>query len=444
METRLSCKKLFIALVCASVFAGCRKESSTGPVVVSETNKYNCSAVTAWMDMETRLVKNTPGFTPPVAARAMGYTGLALYEAIVPGTHVFRSAHEAMGLGYLLPATDKSAKYNWEAVANAAMRQMMLYMFENASDANKASIDSLFQASKNNYQGEDPVVVERSVAYGQSVADAIYAWSRSDNGDRAYNNSFPANYIVPTGDGLWEPTPPAFQKIPLLPYWGNNRPFIAADVDDAAMPGPAIPFSISESSDEYLQNMEVYTVKKNLTDDQRAIALFWADGGNTFTPPGHLMNIATQLLRQEDANLTKAAEVYMRMGVAVNDAFIACWKGKYKYNCLRPVTYIRKYIDPNWLPLIATPPFPEYGSGHSTVSGAVAEVLNAMFGNTSFTDHTNEPLGLAARSFNNFYEAAEEAAASRLYGGIHYRNSNNVALLCGKAVGKNVASVRLQ
>jgi hypothetical protein len=195
----------------------------------------------------------------------------------------------------------------------------------------------------------------------------------------------------------------------------------------------------------YAQALEVYTTSLSLTEEEKEIALFWADGGNTYTPPGHNINLATLMLRNNKEDLGKCAEVYMRMGMALSDAFVACWKGKYMYNLLRPVSYIRQHIDPNWLPLIATPPFPEYGSGHSTASGAASEVLTAMFGNNvSFTDNTNTEFGFAPRMFSSFYEAASEAAVSRLYGGIHYRAGNEKALKCGKEIGRNIVSIDLR
>jgi hypothetical protein len=181
-----------------------------------------------------------------------------------------------------------------------------------------------------------------------------------------------------------------------------------------------------------------------LTSEQNAIARFWADDpARTATPPGHSLSILTQLLVSEDSSLLDAAEASARLGIAVCDAFIACWHTKYRYNLLRPITYIRAHIDPTWgspLP-VTTPPFPEYTSGHSVQSGATAEVLTALFGRRSFTDHTHDALGLPARTFDSFDAAAEEAAVSRLYGGIHYRSAIERGLEQGRAIGIRVAAL---
>jgi hypothetical protein len=184
----------------------------------------------------------------------------------------------------------------------------------------------------------------------------------------------------------------------------------------------------------------VYGTVNNLTDEQRAIAFFWADDpGATATPPGHSISITTQVLRQMGAGLDIAAETYAKVGMAVADAFIGCWDTKYRYNLLRPVTYIQRFIDADWLPLLVTPPFPEYTSGHSAQSGAAAEMLTDLFGpDFPFVDRTHESRGLQPRAFNSFFEAADEAAISRLYGGIHFRPAIVRGLVQGRCVGRAV------
>jgi hypothetical protein len=189
--------------------------------------------------------------------------------------------------------------------------------------------------------------------------------------------------------------------------------------------------------------MEVYQTSQNLTQEQTDIALFWADDpGRTATPPGHSIAVLTQILEQENATLALSAEAYARVGIAVTDAFIGCWHAKYTYNLVRPVTYIQQLTVESWMPLVNTPPFPEYPSGHSVQTGAAAVVLAGMFGEEySFTDHTHDTLGLAARSFASFTEMANEAALSRLYGGIHYRAAIELGLEQGTCIGERVNSL---
>ncbi len=151
------------------------------------------------------------------------------------------------------------------------------------------------------------------------------------------------------------------------------------------------------------------------------------------------MWIAMQIFEKENTGLEKSVEVLARLGMAVSDGFIACWKSKFEYDLVRPVTYIKRVIDKTWEPLLITPPFPEYPSGHSTQSGAAATVLAKDFGDSyGFTDATHKRDGLAPRSFRSFEAAAQEAALSRLYGGIHYRAAIDMGLEQGKCVGKFV------
>ncbi|MEO6578800.1 MAG: vanadium-dependent haloperoxidase, partial [Candidatus Limnocylindria bacterium] len=211
-------------------------------------------------------------------------------------------------------------------------------------------------------------------------------------------------------------------------------------------PGPPPEFSTEPGSAFFGEALQVYEAVNLLTPEQRDVALFWSDDpGLTATPPGHSLSILTQLLRAQDRSLAFAAEAYARLGAAVCDAFIACWYVKYRENLVRPITYIRRHIDPAWgdpLPL-ATPPFPEYTSGHSVQSGAAAEVITGLFGDVAFTDHTHDARGMAPRSFGSPAEFAQEAAISRLYGGIHFRSAIERGLDHGRCIGAAVNAVRL-
>jgi hypothetical protein len=282
------------------------------------------------------------------------------------------------------------------------------------------------------------------VQYGQQMAAALFAWSKSDGGHEGYNRNFPAEFVAATGPGQWQPTPPNFQT-PLQPTWGENRPFVLA-TGDACPSARPLRYSESPASAFYQEGLEVYTTSQALSDEQRAIALFWSDDpGQTATPPGHSISIATQVLRQENASLLLAAETYAKVGMAVADSFIGCWNAKYEYNLLRPVTYIQTLIDPAWMPLLATPPFPEYPSGHSVQSSAVATVLTDLFGDHyALVDHTHDDRGLAPRSFSSFKALAEEAAISRLYGGIHFRRAIELGLFQGDCIGAAVNALQLR
>lgn len=177
-----------------------------------------------------------------------------------------------------------------------------------------------------------------------------------------------------------------------------------------------------------------------LTGEQRTIAFFWADlPAESGTPAGHSLSIPGQILEQQAASLALAAEAFAKVGIGESDAFISCWETKYHYNLLRPVSYIRDLIDPEWETVLETPPFPAYTSGHSNDAGAASAILTALFGDGfAFTDHANDERGFAPRSFASFFEAAQESAFSRLYGGIHYRSDIERGIEQGRCVARAV------
>jgi hypothetical protein len=270
------------------------------------------------------------------------------------------------------------------------------------------------------------------------VAAAVLEWARGDGGHEGYLRNFPADYVPPAGPGLWTPTPPGFQSA-LQPTWGTNR-CLALASGDVCAPGPPPRYSAEPGSEFFAEAVEVYEAVNVLTDEQWAIAQFWSDDpGVTATPPGHSVSILTQVLDQQGASLEDAAQAYARVGIAVADAFIACWRTKYQHNLLRPISYVHEHIDPNWGPLpLATPPFPEYTSGHSVQSAATATVLTDLFGPIGLVDDTHAARGLPARNFGSFTELADEAAISRLYGGIHFRSAIEAGLHQGQCIGHTI------
>jgi hypothetical protein len=288
--------------------------------------------------------------------------------------------------------------------------------------------------------GLPPGVFTRSLERGRHVAAAVFEWSKSDGGHEGYLQNFPP-YVPPVGPGLWDPTPPGFLPA-LQPYWGRNRCLAITGGADCP-PGDHPPYSEDPGSAFQGEALEVYEVAQNLTPEQDEIARFWSDDpGQTPTPPGHSISITTQVLRSQDASLAAAAEAYAKVGIAVCDAFVACWHQKYAYNLLRPVTFIQQLIDPDWLPILVTPPFPEYPSGHSVQSGAAFQALTDLFGEGyAFVDHTHDARGFAPRSFRSFLEAADEAAISRLYGGIHFRAAIVNGVEQGKCIGEVVSAL---
>jgi hypothetical protein len=417
-----------------------------GKSVTPTAGEFDSEVPTAWFDLSLILVQRTAGYTPPVASRAFAYAGIALYESVVSGMPGFRSLSGQLNGLSELPEARENRRYHWPTVANSSLGSILRNLFPTATAENLATIDSTEAQFAARFRPTlPPGVYRRSVEHGQRVAAAVFEWSKSDGGHEGYLRNFPMDYIPPAGPGLWVPTPPGFLRA-LQPFWGANRTF-AIPSADACPPGDHTPYSERPTSRPmfYAEAIDVYHAVNNLTTEQRDIALFWSDDpGSTPTPPGHSVSILTQVLRQKGSSLAVAAEAYAKLGIAVSDAFICCWDVKYRYNLLRPVTYIQALIDPSWMPLLTTPPFPEYTSGHSVQSGAAAEVVTDMFGRVSFTDHTHDARGLAPRSFDSFRNAAEEAAISRFYGGIHFRPAIELGLAQGRCIGKHVTSLRFR
>jgi hypothetical protein len=289
-------------------------------------------------------------------------------------------------------------------------------------------------------EGVPADVTARSEDYGRRIAAHVLVWSHDDGGARIENMGFPYEYTLSAGPAHWVPTSLiSQQQLPLLPKWGGNRTFSMPTGKSCGLRAPP-DYSEDKTSAFYAEALEVYRTGKNLGAEERAIARFWSDDPMLSpTPPGHWISIALQILEHDKPNLEKSVDVLARLGVVLADAFIGCWETKFQYDLLRPVTYIHRLIDPKWEPLLITPPFPEYPSGHSTQSAAAAGVLTKLFGeNFAFEDRTREGDNLKPRSFASFQAAAEEAATSRLLGGIHFRSAIERGLEQGQCVADYV------
>lgn len=410
----------------------------------TKTSEYSGDFLRKYYDLQCQITKETPGFFPPQAARAFAYVGISAYESVVHGIPNAKSlAGQLNGLNAnALPMPEEDKAYNWSLVANAAVAEMMRNMFDlNLSEENRMKIDQMEEANYNQQFAAYPLpVAERSVAYGKAIAEAIYQFSMSDGGHQSYMDAFQLPYELPEGPNCWIPTGAVVN--PISPYWGQCRPFLAANISQTQPPAPKA-FSTDVSSEFYDEAMQVYTQVNNNTPEQIEIAKFWADDPfKTCTPAGHTFNILSQLLEEDNATLAKCAVGYAKLGVAENDAFISCWVSKFEYDLIRPVSYIQQYIDPNFQTVIGTPPFPAYSSGHSCEIGVGEKVFTEMFtngdGNYDLSDRTGLQYGFGIRHFTNFADMSLECANSRFYGGIHYPMDNIEGLETGRKIGDNV------
>ncbi len=424
--------------------------------------------------------------SPPVASRVFTYAAAALYSGLTATDAKSPSlVHTLNGLDSL-PRADVGAAYDATLTAVAAEHTVLDSLFAEGLPTTRAALsrlaDSLNRAREDKGIGRD--VAARSDDLGKRIGLAIVSWSHGDGFDSTRTKT----YVAPVGAGLWVNDDPATvfatqslsgasqavtpsnpanalkagtvddrslildrpkragrKTLPAAnmagvtePYWGYNRPFALRAWNDCAAPLPP-EFSLKAGTPLYEEARVVWETGKQLSPAQRETALYWADnGGETGTPAGHWLSIASQMVTERHLDAEQAAWVMVATSVALNDAFISAWGYKFRLNLIRPRTFIRETMDSTWEPAIPTPPFPEYLSGHSTISAAAAGAMTALLGTTPFEDSTSVPLGHAVRKFNSFRDAAIEAGMSRIYGGIHFPSGNVEGRKLGDCIATKV------
>ena len=421
------------ALLTFILLNSCQREENA----ISQKYKpsyYSSDVLDKWMTMQLRLMRNSTGIANHAFSRHFAYAGVAAFESLRPGLHgqPLQWSDKWNSLTGL-PVVNHSKKYYYPANVNAAMAAFNKAMFPNASAADKTAIDSLEAALNQEFLNDQPEsLITTSSNFGKAVATAIFTWAETDG----YKNAN-SPYTIPTGAGLWKPTAPAFAN-PATPYWGNNRTIIAGSTSNS-QPGSPLPYSTDPASSFYAMVKEVYDASLVLTNDQKAMAMFWRDIPGV-SSPGHWLSILQQVVKQSGASLEKAALAYAFTGTAINDALIACFEAKYAYNLVRPITYIREVMGhTTWNSFLGTPAHPEYLSAHSSLSIAAARVIEKIFGNIgSFTDNTYDYLGFAPRTYPSIIAIGVEAGRSRFYAGIHYNNTIDAGILQGNKIAENI------
>lgn len=383
-------------------------------------------------------------FSPPQSSRVYAYSSIAAYETLRNAQPEYLTlAGQVNGLTPV-PAPVADSQYHWPLAGVHAFMTVgkALTFSPERMDSLRSAMHARFRR-----QGIPAPVFERSIAYGDKVADHILAWASNDR--FLQTRGYP-KFTVTSAPGQWVPTPPAYIDA-IEPNWARLRPFVM-DSSSQYRPKPPHPFDTAQASPFFRQVKEVFEVGKQLSDEQRQIAAFWdcnpyvmnvrghaMYATKKITPGGHWMGITGIASRKAKADIVKSAEAYARTAIALADGFISSWDEKYRSSLVRPETVINAYLDEAWQPLLQTPPFPEYTSAHSVISTAAAAVLTDLFGDKfAFTDSTEIDYGLPVRSFSSFNQAAAEAAISRFYGGIHYRMAIEEGIVQGRKVGENV------
>jgi len=407
--------------------------------------------VNKWAEMSLRITKETPANSPTYASRCFGYIGLTKYESVVNGFSEYNSLVGQLDGLDDLAKPEKDKPYNWQVSFNAAQARIIKRVYNQTDDVNKKSIDSLEFDVLTNISArvhDDDETINRSIQYGQQIADEIFEWSKTDGGHRAYLKNFEKTLHHPTAAGSWKPPlyAQSFSHHPLHPTWGDNRCFVKLNQE---LPIPEmITFNSNPSSAYFQEFVQVYEKDKQLTQSEKEAAIWWGDDPDeSFTPPGHSYYITNIAVKSKKSNLIEAASAFARVGIAVSDAFVKCWKWKYHYFSERPNTFIPRYIDEEWESFWPDPPFPCFPSGHAIQASSAASVLSNYFGNEfTFIDSAHvgrerddlRDVDFKARQFHSFWEVAEETANSRFYGGIHTPQDNIVGLAEGKKIAANV------
>jgi len=425
---------LFLLLV-GLTLAGCRKkpeeygQSAANPEAIRQAERKLTEVIIHDI------------FSPPVASRIYAYSSLAAYEAMLPGAPQYRTLAAQLNGLTATPQPEPGQEYCFPLASVRAFLTVgrALTFSGDRFDEFEARFYKQYQEA-----GVPGDVFERSMAYGETIGKHILAYAGKDN----YKQTRGFKYTVTNETGKWVPTPPAYMDA-VEPLWRNIRPFT---LDSAAQFKPDVPpaFSVDKTSPFFKEMLAVYETGKSLTDEQQEIANFWdcnpfkmnVQGHAMFatkkmSPGGHWVRIAGLVTRQSKSDYYATVEAYALTALALFDGFISCWDEKYRSARIRPESVINAHVDKDWQPLLQTPPFPEYTSGHSVISTAASLALTKLFGeNFAFADSSEVSYGLPVRKYPSFKAAAQEAAISRFYGGIHYMSAIDNGVTQGQQVGQ--------
>lgn len=383
-------------------------------------------------------------FSPPVASRIYSRCALAGYEAMAAGDSGYQSLSGQIRNLPPMPRPQPGAVYAFPIASVKATLNVgrTLLFSEDKMNAYEKTLLAEYQKI-----GVPEDVLSRSLAFGDSISAAIMKWTGSDNYKQS--RTFP-KFSVNSDPDRWKPTPPAYMDA-VEPHWNKQRPLV---LDSATQfrPDPPTPYSADAKSKFYQEAKAVMDVVNAKDSTFQRIAAFWdcnpfvvhQQGHVMFatkkiSPGGHWIGITRTLCQQLNKSFSETVEAYALVAIGLYDGFIICWDEKFRSNLVRPETYINEHIDPEWIPFLQTPPFPEFPSGHSVVSSTSAEILTQLFGdNLAFTDSVEVEFGLYPRSFPSIRHAAQEACISRFYGGIHYMPAIQLGADQGKRLGQYV------
>ena len=420
------------------IYIGCDRPEGSG----IERDKTNNQLLNR---LNQQLTKATIAGTlsPPAAARCFAYANIGAYESVALRETEY-SGFSGKLSGYSLPLIEIDTNLYIEEIAVVKVFSIMAregVFHPQLIDELAAQLTDSLTACYDNRK------VEYTLEISSRLADHLLQWMRADG--FAEMRALP-RYTILNEPWSWEPTPPKYSEA-LDPWWHKIRPFV---MDSASLFRPKLKVAFSEEPGSEFHNyaLEVQQSVLSLDAEQQHIANFWdcnpyltrREGHSIkavrqMSPGAHWIGLVRDACTANELSIEESTFRTAITAIALHDGFISVWEAKYHYHLIRPETYINRYIDPKWRPLLETPHFPEYPSGHSAVSASASTVLSELFGsNYAFVDSLEMPFGKPPRSFNSFKEASDEAALSRLYGGIHYRFSNEDGVSQGERLGQLV------
>lgn len=394
-----------------------------------------------WLRETIELTRQTPGYSPPVAARTFAYLAVGRYESNVELSPELLSLSGQLAGWERKTWKSEDENLSFPLIINEVNHALIRFFYVNMSPRSSEKVKSLYLNWKFTSQKKvRQKNLEKSLEYARKLAQEIINWSKTDGADNCWNKNFPTEFEEKMCPGCWKKTQPAFESA-LQPFWGNNRAFLRSNTSLCKDLTP-LPFSTDSSSAFYQENQKLVDLYKTLSTEQKNTAKYWDDSpGVSGTPVGHLFSIALSVAQEQKRTLFDEHQLHVLLGVAVNDAVIESWRLKYEFSTIRPISYIQQYIDPKFNTVIPTPPFPEFPSGHSFQAGAGAEVFSFIFSEAlSITDKTNAErtdIQGAARFYQNVNLMAQEMSMSRFYGGIHYDYTLKESLIYGRKIGLN-------
>ncbi len=384
---------------------------------------------------------------PVAASRFYAYAMLGAYETAHYGTGRLVNLNEELNANPEIKPPVLPKNFNVSLASNYALLHVGRFIMPSGAmlEEKQKALVAYFKKKKKISESD----IKDNIRYAEEIAKSVLAYARTDG----YNKlSTYTRYSPSKKEGYWYPTPPEYMSA-VEPQWKTIRTFFLDSAKQFAPP-PPVAYSKDSTSAFYKLMLEVYEAKNNITKEQLAIANFWdcnpfavdysghmAIGLKKISPAGHWMGITSIACKKADISLDSAILIHSMVALTLHDAFISCWQEKYFSDRIRPESAINILIDPSWRPVLQTPPFPEYTSGHSVASSSVAVVLTYLLGdNFNFLDTSEMYFGIPAREFKSFYQAAEEAAISRLYGGIHFRDACENGVVQGKQIGQFILS----